>query len=325
MVSQMLRSFLIYLSQAGWAQRIVTGWSIAWKTASRFVAGESIQDAIRVIQELNQKGIIATLDQLGEHTTTAEEATQSAEGILNILDEIEKVGAQSNVSIKLTQIGMGLDDSLCHDNLIRILHRAKGYKNFVRIDMEDSPYTDTTIELLNGALNSGFNTQTVGLVVQSCLYRTEEDTRKLLERGVRFRLVKGAYKEPPEKAYPNKADVDANFDLLTKILIDAALEAKSPKISEDGRIPPVPAIATHDEKRIAFAKQYAERVGYPREALEFQMLYGIRRDLQEQLASEGYPVRVYVPFGTHWYPYFMRRLAERPANIWFFISNFFRK
>jgi proline dehydrogenase len=321
----MLRSFLIYLSQAGWAQNMVTNWKLAWMTASRFVAGESIQDAIRVIQELNAKGIAATLDQLGEHTTTAEEATQSAEGILNILDEIDKVGAQSNVSIKLTQIGMGLDDSLCRENLIRILHRAKGYKNFVRIDMEDSPYTDTTIELLNDALDEGFKTLTVGLVVQSCLYRTEEDTRKLLERGVRFRLVKGAYKEPPEKAYPKKADVDANFDLLTKILIDAALAAKSPKLGNDGHIPPLPAIGTHDEKRIDFAKQYAEKVGYPKEALEFQMLYGIRRDLQEQLAAEGYPVRVYVPFGTHWYPYFMRRLAERPANIWFFISNFFRK
>lgn len=320
----MLRSFLIYLSHAGWAQRMVTGWTFAWKTASRFVAGESIQDAIRVIQDLNQKGIHATLDQLGEHTTTAEEATRSAEGILSILDEIEKVGVKSNVSIKLTQIGMGLNDSLCRENLTRILHRAKVYKNFVRIDMEDSPYTDTTIELLNGALDNGFNIRTVGLVVQSCLYRTEEDTRKLLERNVRFRLVKGAYKEPPEKAYPKKVDVDASFDLLTKILIDAALALKSPAISEDGRIPPVPAIATHDAKRIEFAKQYAEKVGYPRGALEFQMLYGIRRDLQEQLAAEGYPVRVYVPFGTHWYPYFMRRLAERPANLWFFISNFFR-
>jgi proline dehydrogenase len=220
---------------------------------------------------------------------------------------------------------MGLDDSLCLENLTRILHRAKGYKNFVRIDMEDTPYTDTTIELLNGVLSDGFNIQTVGLVVQSCLYRTEEDTRKLLERDVRFRLVKGAYSEPPDKAYPKKADVDANFDLLTKILIDAALAAESPELSEDGRIPPVPAIATHDEKRITFAKQYAEKVGLPKEALEFQMLYGIRRDIQDQLAAEGYPVRVYVPFGTHWYPYFMRRLAERPANIWFFVSNFFRK
>lgn len=321
----MLRSFLIYLSQAGWAQRLVTNWSIAWRTASRFVSGESITDAIRVIQVLNEKGIIATLDQLGEHTTTAEEATQATEGILTALDEIEKAGVQSNVSIKLTQIGMGLDDSLCRENLIRILSRAREYNNFVRIDMEDSPYTDTTIELLNGALDDGFSIKTVGLVVQSCLFRTEEDTRKLLERKVRFRLVKGAYKEPPDRAYPKKSDVDANFDLLTKILIDAALAVKSPVISEDGRIPPVPAIATHDEKRIDFAKRYGEKVGFPREALEFQMLYGIRRDLQEQLAEEGYPVRVYVPFGTHWYPYFMRRLAERPANIWFFISNFFRK
>ena len=321
----MLRSFLIYLSKAGWAQRMVTGWRLAWWAASRFVAGESIQDAVRAIRELNEKGIAATLDQLGEHTTTTEEATQSAEGILAILDEIEKAEVKSNVSIKLTQIGMGLDDSLCCENLIRILHRAKEYKNFVRIDMEDTPYTDTTIELLNCGLDGGFEDQTVGLVVQSYLYRTEEDTRKLLERGVRFRLVKGAYKEPADKAFPKKADVDANFDLLTKILIDAALAAESPRISDDGRIPPVPAIATHDEKRIDFAKHYAEKVGLPKKALEFQMLYGIRRDLQEQLAAEGYPVRVYVPFGTHWYPYFMRRLAERPANIWFFISNFFRR
>ena len=321
----MLRSFLIYLSKAGWAQRMVTDWKLAWMTASRFVAGESIQDALRVIQELNERGIVATLDQLGEHTTTTEEATQSAEGILTILDEIEKFKVKANVSIKLTQIGMGLDDSLCRQNLIRILNRAKEYKNFIRIDMEDTPYTDTTINLLDGALDDGFNIRTVGLVVQSCLYRTEEDTRKLLEREVRFRLVKGAYKEPPDKAYPKKADVDASFDLLSKILIDAALAVESPAISEDGRIPPVPAIATHDAKRIDFAKQYAEKVGLPREALEFQMLYGIRRDLQEQLAAEGYPVRVYVPFGTHWYPYFMRRLAERPANIWFFVSNFFRK
>ena len=321
----MLRSFFIYLSKAGWAQRAITGWKFAWQTASRFVAGESISDAIRIIRELNDKGIVTTLDQLGEHTTTMEEATQSAEGILTILDEIDKAGVKSNVSIKLTQVGMGLDDSLCSENLTRILHRAKEYKNFVRIDMEDTPYTDTTIELLNGVLDDGFDVQTVGLVVQSCLYRTEDDTRKLLERDVRFRLVKGAYKEPPEKAYPKKADVDANYDLLTKILIDAAVAAKAPKISEDGRTPPVPAIATHDEKRIEFAKQYAEKVGLPKDAFEFQMLYGIRRDLQEQLAADGYPVRVYVPFGTHWYPYFMRRLAERPANVWFFVSNFFRK
>ncbi len=318
----MLRSFLIYLSKAGWAQRVITGWKLARQSASRFVAGENIPDAIRAVQELNEKGIAATLDQLGEHTTTVEEATQSTEGILTILDELDMSGVKSNVSIKLTQIGMGLDDSLCRENLTRILTRAKEYKNYVRIDMEDTPYTDTTIELLNGILEAGFNIRTVGLTVQSYLYRTEADTRKLLEQGVRLRLVKGAYKEPPDKAYPKKADANANFDLLSKILIDAALAAKSPKLSEDGRIPPLPAIATHDEKRIAFAKQYAEKIGLPKEGLEFQMLYGIHRDLQKQLAEEGYPVRVYVPFGTHWYPYLIRRMAERPANIWFFISNF---
>lgn len=321
----MLRSFLIYLSKAFWAQRVITGWKPAWQIASRFVAGENIPIAIRAIQELNERGIVATLDQLGEYTTTVEEATQSTEGILTTLDELDISGVKSNVSIKLTQIGMGLDDSLCRENLTRILTRAKEYKNYVRIDMEDTPYTDTTIEFLNGVLEAGFNVRTVGLTLQSCLYRTEADTRKLLEQGVRLRLVKGAYNEPPDKAYPKKADADANFDLLSKILIDAASAAKAPKLSEDGRIPPVPAIATHDEKRIAFAKQYAKKIGLPKEGLEFQLLYGIRRDLQKQLAEAGYPVRVYVPFGTHWYPYLIRRMAERPANIWFFISNFFRK
>lgn len=321
----MLRSLLIYLSTAGWAQRIVTDWKFAWKTASRFVAGENISDAIHVIKLLNEKGIVATLDRLGENTTTTEEATRSTEDLLAVLDEINKAGVQSNISIKLTQIGMGLVDSLCRENLIRILNRAKEYKTFVRIDMEDTPYTDTTIELLNSVLEAGYKTRTVGLVMQSYLYRTEDDTRKLLEKGVRLRLVKGAYMEQSDKAYSSKADGDANFDLLSKIMIDAALEAKAPKLSKDGLIPPIPAIATHDEKRIAFAKQYAAKVELPKESIEFQMLYGIRRALQIQLVEEGYPVRVYVPFGTHWYPYFMRRLAERPANIWFFISNLVRK
>jgi proline dehydrogenase len=164
----------------------------------------------------------------------------------------------------------------------------------------------------------------VGMAIQSYLFRSEADTRRLLQDETRIRLVKGAYREPPDKAFPKKADVDANYDLLTKLLIDTSLAVKS-SLSADGRVPPIPAIASHDEDRIKFAKQYADKVGLPKSGLEFQMLYGIRRDLQEQLAKEGYPVRVYVPFGTHWYPYFMRRLAERPANVWFFISNFFRK
>lgn len=321
----MLRSLLIYLSKAGWAQKLVSDWNIAWKTASRFVAGTSLEDAIHAIQKLNQKGILATFDHLGENTTTVEEATKATEDILEILDAIDRTGITSNVSIKLTQIGMGLDDKLCLQNLTRILTQAKKYKNFIRIDMEDTPYTDSTLTSLNSAIQGSFNTRTVGVVVQSYLYRTEDDVRALLENGVRIRLVKGAYKEPPDKAYPKKADVDANFDLLVKIMLDGALVAKSPKESKDGRIPPMPAIGTHDEKRIEFAKQYAEKIKLPKQAIEFQMLYGIRRDLQEKLHADGYPVRVYVPFGSEWYPYFMRRLAERPANIWFFISNFFRR
>jgi proline dehydrogenase len=320
----MLRSFFIYLSKANWAHNLVTKWGFAWRMASRFVAGERMEDAERVVTELNSKGINATLDQLGEHTSNADEAIRSANGIIAILDDINKAGIRSNVSIKLTQIGMGMDDKLCIENLTRILERARQYGNFVRIDIEDSPYTDTTIEIFNTMLKNGFTVQTMGMATQSYLLRSENDVRSLLEKGTSFRLVKGAYKEPPSVAYPKKTDVDANFDILTSILIDASLTRKT-NLSSDGRIPPIPAIATHDEKRIAYAKSYAEKVGLPKSGLEFQMLYGIRRDLQEKLSKEGYPVRIYVPFGTHWYPYFMRRLAERPANIWFFISNFFKK
>ena len=320
----MLRTIFIYFSKAAWAQQLVTGWGFARRMASRFVAGESMDDAECVVTELNSKGINATLDQLGEHTTTAEEATQSANGIIAILEDINKAGIRSNVSIKLTQIGMGMDDKLCLENLTRILEVAQRVNNFVRIDIEDSPYTDKTIEIFSNMLSKGFTVRTVGMAVQSYMFRAEKDVRALLEKTTSFRLVKGAYKEPPSVAFPKKADVDANFDILTSILIDASLE-QGTELSKDGRIPPIPAIATHDEKRISFAKSYAEKMGLPKSGLEFQMLYGIRRDIQEKLSKEGYPVRVYVPFGTHWYPYFMRRLAERPANIWFFVSNYFRK
>jgi len=321
----MLRSFLIYLSKAGWAQRLVTGWSFAWTAASRFIAGESIQDAIRIVRELNARGITATLDQLGEHTSTAEEANAAADMIVSVLNEIDKAGVKANVSIKLTQIGMGLDEETCRLNLVRILEQAKKNNTFVRVDMEDTPYTDITIALYHAMLERGFDARHIGLVMQAYLYRAEADTRALLEQGTRLRLVKGAYNEPADKAYPKKADTDANYDLLAKIMIDAALKIENNLVSADGRIPPIPAIGSQDDKRIEFAKKHAEKVGLPKQAIEFQMLYGIRRDLQDQLAKEGYPVRVYIPFGTHWYPYFMRRLAERPANIWFFISNFFRK
>ncbi|GAB4403043.1 MAG: proline dehydrogenase [Anaerolineales bacterium] len=318
----MLRSFFIYLSKAAWAQKLITGWSFSWRIASRFVAGVTLADALKVVRELNVRGINATLDHLGEHTNTPEEAQQAADDIFATLDAIgAEPELRSNVSIKLTQIGLGLDESLCAETLERILARAKSAKTFIRVDMEDTPYTDKTINLHYAMREKGYENH--GMVVQAYLFRTEADVRRMLQDGVRIRNVKGAYNEPPDKAFPKKADVDANFDLLTKIMLDASLAQKS-SLSEDGRIPPIPAIATHDEKRIAFAKSYAEKIGLPKTGLEFQMLYGIRRDLQEALAKEGYPVRVYVPFGTHWYPYFMRRLAERPANVWFFIANFFK-
>ncbi len=320
----MLRSFLIYLSRAAWAQRMITSWSFAWRAASRFVAGTTIQDAIRVVRELNAKGINATLDQLGEHTSTVEEANNAADAIVGVLTEIDKEGVRANVSIKLTQIGMGLDEEICRQNLIRILEQARKSNTFIRVDMEDTPYTDMTLALCRAMRERGFDACMVGTVMQAYLFRTEADTRALLEEGMRIRLVKGAYNEPPDKAFVKKTDTDANYDLLAKLVIDATVKRESNTISQDGRIPPFVAIASHDDKRIAFAKQYSEKIGLPKNAIEFQMLFGIRRDLQERLVSEGYPVRVYIPFGTHWYPYFMRRLAERPANIWFFISNFFR-
>jgi len=319
----MLRSFLIYLSKAAWAQRLVTGWKFAWSAASRFVAGSTIQDAINVVRELNAKGINATLDHLGESTSTREEAVRAADDILELLDQIQQAGVRANVSVKLTQVGLALDEKLCAENLERILSRAKKYNNFVRIDMEDTPFAERTIQAYRSAKAKGY--QNTGLVVQSYLYRTEKDTRDLLAEGTRFRLVKGAYKEPADLAFPRKDDVDRNFDLLAQIMIDGALSAGSPAVSGDGRVPPIPAIGSHDPRRIDFAKAYALKGGLPKQSLEFQMLYGIRRDLQEQCVAEGYPVRIYVPYGTHWYPYFMRRLAERPANVWFFLSNFFRR
>ena len=321
----MLRNFLIYLSKAEWARKLITGWGIARRAASRFVAGDSVDDAIRVVRELSAKGINATLDQLGEHTSTAEEANAAADAIVYDLQAIDRAGVRANMSIKLTQIGMGLDEETCRQNLTRILEQAQKSGNFIRVDMEDTPYTDITLTMYRSMLERGFTSQQIGLVFQAYLFRAEADLRELFHAEARIRLVKGAYNEPPDKAYLKKADTDANYDLLVKMMIDAVLAQERIAVSVDGRTPPLIAVASHDDKRIDFAKKYAERKGLPKEALEFQMLYGIRRDMQEALAQEGYPVRVYVPFGAQWYPYFMRRLAERPANVWFFISNFFRK
>ncbi len=320
----MLRSFLIYLSKAAWARRIVTRWKIAWLVASRFVAGETADDAIRVIRELNARGICATLDHLGESVTDSEEACKATREIISILQEIHRTEVQSGVSIKPSQVGLALDLELYEENLRQILQTARDLNKFVRIDMEDSPFTEDTLSIFLKLWHEGFAGH-VGIVIQSYLYRSAKDIHRLMGIGAPVRLCKGAYKEPAEIAFPKKGDVDANFDVLTEMLISGSLLIGLPQVSNCGCFPPIPAIASHDEKRITHAKAYAQKVGLPKEALEFQMLNGIRRDLQEQLVTEGYPVRVYVPYGTEWYPYFMRRLAERPANLWFFVSNYFRR
>ncbi len=316
----MLRSFFISLSKAGWAQRTITRWGVTRRAARRFVPGESIAGAIHAVQELNQMGIDATLDFLGENTTNVEEAHAAVEEILNALDAIQAAGVRSNVSIKLSQFGLTLDEGLCRENLRRILQRAREYENFIRIDMEDSVVTEKTLGMLDWARREGF--ENAGIVIQAYLHRSQADIERLAGEGARVRLCKGAYKEPGTVAFQKKADVCASYDRLTTRMLE---EAKTRGMARSGKFPPLGAIATHDPQRIEHAKKEIKRLSLPVELVEFQQLYGMRRDLQEALAKEGFGVRVYVPYGTHWYPYFMRRLAERPENVWFFLSNFFRR
>jgi len=319
----MFRSFFIYLSKAAWARKIITRWGIMRPLATRFVAGDNLDDAIYAIKTLNQKGIYATLDLLGENTTTPDEARQTTREIIHILDTINETNVRANVSVKLTSIGLALDPALCAENLNLILERARQLGNFVRVDMEDSNVTQVTLDIVCQMYEKGY--QNVGIVIQSCLYRSDKDIARLVDGGIPVRLCKGAYKEPSSVAFPKKRDVDLAYDRQTSALLEGALGHDAPPVSSDGRTPPLPALATHDVRRIDYAKNYAGKLNLPKTALEFQMLYGIRRDLQDQLAAEGFPVRVYVPYGTEWYPYNMRRLGERPANLWFIVSNFFRK
>ena len=318
----MLRAFLLYLSNAVWARNIVTHWRIARRMSSRFVAGDTFEDALKVIYKLNEKGLYTTLDNLGENVTSSEEALKATDAYIEIFQRLHDAGVKSNCSVKLSQLGLELDFDLCLSNMRSIASRAAEYGTLVRIDMEDSGTIDRTIQIYHTLMADGITN--VGLAIQSYLHRSEEDVLNLLEEGTRIRLCKGAYNEPPEVAFPKKSDVDANFDRLAALMIDASLSQGSVPASADGKIPPITALGTHDETRTVFACKHAEKVGLPKEALEFQMLYGIRSDLQDALHARGYPVRVYVPFGTEWYPYFMRRLAERPANLWFFITALVR-
>jgi len=308
----MMRAVLLRLSQNNTVQSAFSRYRFAQRAARRFIAGERLEEAIAVVRELNAKNILATLDHLGENTTNEGEALAAADEYVKILDAIAQTGVQSEVSLKLTQMGLDISYELCLQNMRRIVERARQYQNFVCIDMESSAYTERTLALYEALRREGFDN--VGPVIQAYLKRSERDVERIIEWGARVRLCKGAYQEPPEIAFPKKRDVDANYlKLLEKLF--------SPRAQEQGVYP---AIATHDEKIIRWALQYVQERQIPIDRFEFQMLYGIRRDLQMELAQAGYRVRVYVSYGTHWYPYFMRRLAERPANVLFVIKNLFK-
>ena len=301
----MLRAGLLWLSEQPRIFRFVRKNGLAKRFASRFVAGETVDTAVAALHDLNTADVTASLDLLGESVTNADEAHAARDIYLQTLDRIRAAGAQANVSVKLTQMGLDIDEDLCRANLRAIIGRAKEHGSFVRIDMEQSSYTEKTLDLFTRVFYPEFG-NAVGVVLQSYLRRTEQDVAAMIAAGARVRLCKGAYKEPATVAFPAKRDVDANYITCMERLL------------ERGNYP---GIATHDERIIAHAKDYARRRHIGAERFEFQMLYGVRRDLQLALRRDGWNVRVYVPFGTHWYPYLMRRLAERPANIAFIVGN----
>jgi proline dehydrogenase len=273
--------------------------------ASRFVAGETLEQAIEKVKSLNRDGLLVTLDHLGESVTTREEALEATQSALDIFDAIAESGVNSNVSVKLTQLGLDIDCGFCLENMERIALKAKESGNFVRIDMEDSPRVKATIDIFKTLLKK-VGKEHIGLVIQSYLYRSESDVKDLGELGANLRIVKGAYKEPKEVAFPDKRDVDENYKRLV------AMHLKNGCYT---------AVATHDEKIIEWTKSFVKENGIPKDLYEFQMLYGVRGGLQRQLAGEGYKVRVYTPYGKDWYPYFTRRIAERPANALFILKN----
>ena len=301
----MMRSFLFWLSTRQSIFNFARRNPLARKFASRFVAGESIADAVAAASALRARGITASLDMLGESVASPAEAEQARDTYLAMLHAMKAAGVEVNVSVKLTQMGLDIDPDLCERNVRAILGLAKGLDGFVRLDMEGSPYTQRTLDFFEHRLVGDYGAHT-GVVIQAALRRSTDDIAALTRLGARVRLCKGAYLEKPEIAFPDKKDVDSHYVLLMERLLQSGN---------------YPGIATHDEAIIAHVKQFAEQHAVPRDRFEFQMLYGVRRDLQEQLAREGYRLRVYIPFGTQWYPYLMRRLAERPANIVFIFGN----
>jgi proline dehydrogenase len=297
----MLRQGLLFLSESQAARAVVMHAPFARSAARRFVAGETVENAIEAARALNADGMTVTLDYLGESVSDRAEATAAADTYLRIIDAIGAEGVDGNVSLKLTQMGQDIDEGFLRHNVGRVLERARAQDMFVRFDMESSDYTQRTFDRVR---TDGF--RNCGIVLQSALRRTEADCRRANEQGVRVRLCKGAYMEPEEVAFQDKSDVDDSFVRCTRLLLDHGN---------------YPGIATHDETMIAAAKEHARANDIPPDRFEFQMLYGVRRDIQRQLVGEGWRLRIYVPFGNAWYPYLMRRLAERPANVFFIANN----
>ena len=304
-----MRQGLLWLSERQGVFNFVRRNGLARRFASRFVAGESIDQGVEAARELARRGITASLDLLGESVTAESEAVAARDQYLRMLDQMAASGAEVNVSVKLTQMGLDIAEALCLANMTAILEKAAALRGFVRLDMESSEYTQRTLEFFKQRLFDRFGAH-CGVVIQSMLRRSEQDIEDLIAMKARVRLCKGAYLEPPSVAYPDKGDVDRNYVRLMERLLTAGT---------------YPGLATHDEAIIAHARDFVRRQGIGPDRFEFQMLYGVRRDLQERLRKEGFRLRVYIPFGTQWYPYLMRRLAERPANIAFLLGNIVRE
>jgi proline dehydrogenase len=305
----LLRSALIALSGNPSLRKFAESSALGGRMSSRFVAGISEEDVLRAAAAVNRQGISASLDSLGENVHSPGEAQHAADVYHRLLDAIAEQHLDANVSVKLTQMGMDLDPELAFANASSLVDHAVAANTFVRIDMEGSPYTQSTIDMVCRLHAIDANRSRVGVVIQAYLYRSEADIQRLLADGIRIRLCKGAYKEPADLAFPDKLDVDSNFVKLMQRLLPSGVYH---------------GIATHDETMIEATCRFAKEQGIGQDKFEFQMLYGIRRDLQKSLVAQGYRLRVYIPFGTDWYPYFMRRLAERPANLLFMARNLFR-
>ena len=302
------RSALLYLARKEGLKNFATRFRPFKKMTTRFVAGEDIEEAIAAIREINAKGATASFDHLNESVANAAETEEEVREYLRILARIDETGIRSNVSIKLTQFGLEIDPELAYRNARQVVEDAARRGNFVRIDMEASAVTQVTIDIFK-RLRAEFGLNDVGIVLQSYLRRTYDDVQDILKIPARIRICKGAYNEPPEVAFADKKDTDENYVRIMKVLLKSGVYH---------------GIATHDPKMIEATTRFVKQEGIAKDAFEFQMLYGVRRDIQVKLAQAGYNVRVYVPYGKHWYPYFMRRLAERPANIWFVLKNMFK-